>query len=243
MKESDGSGESIGYKPVSMLAVAALLAGVASSLALASQLLWSLPLVGVGVALAALADVGRPGAEKAGRLLALAGLALSIGFGAQAVTSSFAARWIAESRVRAVMHEWLDAIHDGSLAEAQSVVAADVIDRARPTRRHAHHDHAHDDHGDHGDHGDHEDHAGEAEGMLAVPAVAAIRRCGPTATRDIDCTGPDEKSDGSWDAVLRLSPCMDGGPVEVQLRLTPSVFREGKHRVERWLITKIDVVP
>jgi hypothetical protein len=46
---------------------------------------------------------------KAGRVAALAGLALSVGFGAQAVTTSVVSHWIMESRARAVINAWLDA--------------------------------------------------------------------------------------------------------------------------------------
>ena len=57
-----------GYRPVSVLAVAAAGLGVASTLALVGPVFWRLPLVGTAVSWAALRDVARPGAAKAGRL-------------------------------------------------------------------------------------------------------------------------------------------------------------------------------
>lgn len=77
MDESTGD-----YRPVSRLAVAALAAGAVSALALTSQFAWVLPLVAIGIAVAALADVNRAGGGKAGGLAAVAGLALAVGFGA-----------------------------------------------------------------------------------------------------------------------------------------------------------------
>jgi hypothetical protein len=120
-ERGDEAGDATAYRPVSMLAVAAALAGVASSLALTTPMLWALPLVGVGLALAGLADVARPGAEKAGRMLALAGLALSVGFGAQAVTSAIVSRRIVEARAVATANAWIDAIREGRLADARAM--------------------------------------------------------------------------------------------------------------------------
>jgi hypothetical protein len=220
-------GEGIVYRPVSRLAVAAALAGCVASLALASQMLWVLPLVGVGLAVAGLADVARPGAEKAGRMLALAGLALSVGFGAQAVTTTVVSRWIKESRARAVAESWLDAIRGDRLADAQGMVGGEVF-AADDGMMHPGHQH-----------GDEERNAA----FLKVPAVAAIHGCGPTASSLVRGTGPDATAVGSWGAVATLAPCAGGKSVDIALQLTPTVIREGVGRVERWLITKADVVP
>ena len=89
------SADPSGYRPVSRLAVAAVVLGGVSGLALISPVFGVLPLVAAAVAVAALADVGRPGAAKAGRLAALAGLALASGFGAQALTAAAVGRSIA----------------------------------------------------------------------------------------------------------------------------------------------------
>jgi hypothetical protein len=118
---------SSGYRPVSGLAVAALAMGALSALALTSPLLWGLPLLGVCLAVVALRDVSREGAEKAGRAAALAGLALSIGFGAQALAGRLVARRIMADRARAVATAWLDAIRDGKLVEARTMIAPDLL--------------------------------------------------------------------------------------------------------------------
>lgn len=233
MDRIDESADSSGYRPVSRLAVMAAVAGVASSLALLSPMLWMLPLVGAGVAAAALADVAKAGAEKAGRILALAGLALSIGFGAQAMTSAVVARRITDSRARAVVASWLEALRADRLADARAMVSGDVagVDPGMtPPGGHDHdHDHAHDEQ--------------DFAGFLAAPGVAAIRDCGAAAAGQISGTGPDPSATGAWGAVVRLSPCAGGKSVEIAVQLMPTVVREGRGRVERWMITKVDVVP
>lgn len=211
-----------------MLAVAAAAAGVASGLALATPMLWVLPLVGVGLALAGLADVARPGAEKAGRMLALIGLALSVGFGAQAVTTAVVSRRIVEARAVATANAWIDAIRAGRLADARAMAGNEVR-------------------GDIGLHPGHapgeDDAAHQDAAFLAVPAVAAIDGCGPTAEREVRCTGRDAVATEAWGVTVRLADCPRGKGVEIALQLAPSVVREGAGRAERWTIVKADVVP
>lgn len=226
----DDEGTATVYRPMSVLAVTAAVAGVASSLALTTSMLWVLPLVGVGLAIAGLADVSRPGAEKAGRVLALAGLALSIGFGAQAVASSIVSRRIAEARAVATVNAWLDAIGERRLVDARAMANSDVRGDAAMAP--------------HLGHGAGEDDAAHRDAaFLAVPAVAAIVGCGPAATRNVRCTGPDATSADSWGVTMRLGPCAGGRGVDVALQLVPGVAREGSARVERWTIVKADVVP
>jgi hypothetical protein len=227
--ESDG--ETSGYRPVSRLAVAALVAGLASSLALTTPLLWILPLMGIAVAAAALADVGRPGAEKAGRAAALAGLALAVGFGAQAVASKAVAHWLMRGRVVAVTNAWLDAVVEGRFADARSMLGPDVLPPTDPFGHsgpaHAGHDHEGHQHGD------------EGAAVADLPAVQAIRGCGAAAARTVECTGRDEEMSERWTARLRLEPCASGQPVELALQLVPSVVRDRRGSVERWTITRI----
>ena len=122
----DDAGPAADYRPVSAAAVVAALVGLVSVLALVSPVLWVLPLVGVAVSIVALADVGRPGAPKAGRLAALAGLGLSLGFGAQAVAAAAATEWLARGRVEAATRFWLESIAAGRLDDARSMCDADV---------------------------------------------------------------------------------------------------------------------
>lgn len=227
----DETGDAAAYRPVSRLAVAAVVAGVASSLALTTPMLWALPLVGVGLALAGLADVARAGAEKVGRSLALAGLALSVGFGVQAVTTTVVSRLIVEGRARSVVNTWLDAIRDGRFAVARTIVHGEMIGPEEPISpvpglaERA------------------EDAARLDAAFRAVPAVAAIEKCGPAAVRDVRCTGRDATETELWGVTLRLAPCAGGKNLEIALQLTPTPVQEGDRRIERWMILKADVMP
>lgn len=115
------------YRPVSGLAVAALIAGFLSAVALVSPLFWVAPLLAIGLACLGLADVSRAGAEKAGRLAALAGLALAVGFGAQAVSSTLTRRLITTARAQAAATVWIDALADGRVADARGMCLPDAV--------------------------------------------------------------------------------------------------------------------
>lgn len=128
MQEGSATDEVPGYLPVSRLAVAAAALGGISALALASPVFWVLPLVAIGIALAALRDVSRREAPKAGRLAALAGLALAAGFGAQAVTAKATAQSITAARAGAAARLWLDTIHAQRLSDARSMCGIDAAD-------------------------------------------------------------------------------------------------------------------
>lgn len=224
------TGETISYRPVSRLAVAAAVTGVLASLALTTPMLWIVPLVGVALAVAGLLDVARPGAEKAGRAAALVGLALSVGFGVQAVTTALVSRWIVESRVEAVVGVWLDAIRDGRLSDARRMLSPSLLphgdspDAAFGGPGHRGHDH---------------DHEPEVS-IDTLPAVAALLGCGADALREVRCTGRDEETGERWVATVRLRSCGDGKAVALRLEVAPSAAKEGAQPVERWTILKID---
>lgn len=118
-----------GYRPVSSLAVAALFVGCMSALALVSPVFWVVPLVGAALALVAVRDVTGSGVAKAGGLAAVAGLALSLGFGAQAVTAAATARWLAAARAEAAAGFWLDVLCDGRVDDARSMCGPDAASR------------------------------------------------------------------------------------------------------------------
>lgn len=112
-----------GYRPVSVLAVAALCVGICSSSALVAPILWMLPLVGAGLAAAALLDTGRAPAGKAGRGAALAGWALSLGFAAQVAATAATTHWLECRRAEATARWWLEAVCAGRLTDATSVAS------------------------------------------------------------------------------------------------------------------------
>lgn len=115
-----------GYLPVSRLAVGALVLGICSALAIVSPFFLVVPLAAAAVAVAACADCDRPGALKAGRLAALAGLALAIGFGAQATSMLVVSRALAAGRAVAAAEIFLAAVRDGRSADAEAMCGSEA---------------------------------------------------------------------------------------------------------------------
>jgi hypothetical protein len=114
------------YRPVSGLAVASLVAGMLSAAALVNPFFWVVPLLAAGLACLGLLDVSRAGAEKAGRVVALAGLALAVGFGAQAVSSTLTRRLITMARAHEASVVWIEALRDGRVADARAMCLPDA---------------------------------------------------------------------------------------------------------------------
>ncbi|MFM8987006.1 MAG: hypothetical protein ACKONH_13315 [Planctomycetia bacterium] len=216
-------GERGEYRPVSRLAVAAAVLGVLSALALVSPLCWALPLVAAGLAVAALADVNRPGAPKVGGLAAVAGLALAIGFGTQAVTDAVATRWLVERRAAAAARHWIDAVRAGRLADAISVCSPRVVPTvvgtpSVPGPPPAVADAA----------------VEQAFGRLA--AVQAVAACGPAAAPgglEVAAGTPEEEG---WIVRVALDAC--GRPGEtLRIVVEPTSVARPGGSVERWLVT------
>lgn len=134
-ERDDAPHAAIAYRPVSPLAVAAAALGVASTLALVGPVFWLVPIVGAAVSWAALARVGRRDAPQAGRLAALAGLALALGFGVQAVATTATAEWLARGRAQAAARFWLDTVAAGRLDDARSMCGPDAVDAVDAVRR------------------------------------------------------------------------------------------------------------
>jgi hypothetical protein len=74
--------------------------------------------------------------------------------------------------------------------------------------------------------------------------VKAVRGCGKSAA-DVRCTGymPDsQESKETWTTSIRLAPCDDGGSRAVALELQPTLRPMAGGRVERWEVTKVELV-
>ncbi len=80
------------YRTVSASAIFALVLGLFSAVAFAHPLLWALPLVAAGLAIAALVRIAQQPHELIGRKAALIGLAAAVLFGSAAISYSFVAR-------------------------------------------------------------------------------------------------------------------------------------------------------
>lgn len=208
------------YRPVSRLAVAALAAGVLAAAALVSPIGWVIPLVAIGLAIAALADVNRPGAQKAGGWAAVAGLALAVGFGAQAVTAAVVSRWLVERRAAAVARHWIDAVRAGRLADAMSVCEPRALPGGEPPPLSAAAAPAGKD---------------REAAFAALAAVHGLAACGPEPPR-VTAIEPAAETEGGWVVVASLAPC---GRPEAALRLVvqPGHAQRQGGFVERWLVT------
>lgn len=211
------------YRPVSPLAVAALAAGCTSALAVITRFAWAVPLVGITLACVALADVARPESRKAGRLAALAALALSVGFGAQAVTSHLVDRWIVAGRATAAAQAWIDALREGRTAEALGFCAPTVLSQSSlpPNLEHD------------------ELEAERLRRFAELPAVQATVGC--TGTRppitDAAAIGTD---DGAWTIRADLTSC--GSPAAgLRLVVVPRRVAGTAGPVEQWRIASIAV--
>mgnify|MGYP003334519235 FL=1 len=218
--------ESEDYRPVSGMAVAAAVLGVLSSMALFSPVFSVLSLLGIVLAVVALREFARPECLKVGRLAALAGLALSIGFLAQGVTSQAVGRWLKERRVERVAAAFVEAIREDRTQDAVGMLSK-LLSQPQTSAEEG------------------QAAADPVELFRGAPLAAVIRNCGGRATAHVDCTGYREESqedkDG-WLVTARLSPCEDGRDVVIALEVR-SAYQPGTQGfVERWEITKVEII-
>jgi hypothetical protein len=93
------------YRTVSAGAVLALVLGLFSAVAFAHPLLLALPLVAIGLAIAALVRIAQRPGELIGRKAALIGLAAAVLFGCAAISYSFAREaWLVSRSRQAAEH-------------------------------------------------------------------------------------------------------------------------------------------
>jgi len=228
----DQPDETEAYRSISGAAIAAAVLGGASVLSIFSPMLLVLPLLGIALAVMAFRDIEQSAGLKIGRLAALAGLALSIGFGVQGLTARIIGRRIMEDRVRRATTAWLEAVREDRLADAMTMLSP-LIRPAPQTL------------GSDEDARPINDPVAQEEAFRSSPLITAIRGCGETAVPEVSFTGHTEDSpetEESWQARIRLSPCAGGRPVVVDVQLQSAVFRESTGWRERWTITDIDLV-
>jgi hypothetical protein len=223
MADDASLGELAGYRPVSGLAVAALVAGCGSALVLFTPLAAVLPLVAGVLALVALADLRRSEGRRVGRVAALAGLALAIGFTAQAIAGGMVDHWIAGRRARATALAWIDAVREERFTDAIGLCSPAALpatgrDPFTPAP----------------------DEAERQTSFVAMPAVAALAACGearPTVTSSRSSTG-----EAAWLVRVNLAACPAGsGALQVEVAARPAT--RGRTPVERWLVTGFALEP
>jgi hypothetical protein len=109
------------YRPISGWAIAALLVGLASFVALFHPLLWAVPMVGVAVSLVALRRISRSDVPVVGRKLALVGLVFALLYGVAApVRMATRDYWLC-SRAERLANEFLGYIRSKKTAEAYAL--------------------------------------------------------------------------------------------------------------------------
>jgi len=224
MRASSVTDDGAGYRPVSGLAVAALLAGCGSALVLFTSLAAMLPLVAAVLAVVALVDLARSERPRVGRGAALVGLALAIGFAAQAASGFLVDRWVGGHRAAATAAAWIDAVREDRVADAIGLCGPGVL----PSRSH---DPIHPEPAA----------ADAAARFTALPVVAAVAACGREARPRV--TVRRDAADATiWVAQVDLAPC--GGSVgSVRLVVEPRAGTRGREPVERWLVTGFELVP
>jgi hypothetical protein len=222
MTEAGAAEELAGERPVSGLAVAALLAGCGSALVLFTSLAAMLPLVATLLAVVALVDLARSEGRRVGRGAALVGLALAIGFAAQAGGGFIVDRWIGGRRAAATAAAWIDAVREVRTADAMSLCSPLALpsaerDPAQPGLTEA----------------------DRAAAFQALPVVAAVTACG-RASRPAVSVRKDGADAAVWIAGVQLAACGRPGEV-VTLRVEPRAATRGREPVERWLVTGFEL--
>ncbi len=213
--------EMIGYRPVSGLAVAALIAGCGSALVLFTSLATVVPLLAIALAGAALADLKRSRGRRVGRPLALAGLALAVGFTAQATGGALVERWIAGRRAEATARAWIDAVREKRFSDALGLCSPAVL----PGTGRDPFDSSPDD-------------AERLAAFQSLPAVAAIAVCGQA--RPAMTVSRPPRGDDVWLVRSDLASCAATGEiVRLEVEFRPAVL--GRQAVERWLVAGFEL--
>jgi hypothetical protein len=109
------------YHSVSAMAIVSLVIGLLSPLAFVHPLLWTLPIVGVALAGAAVVRIDRSEGVLVGRKAAIAGLAMSLVFGLGAVTQSATRRLWLSYRAEQVAERFLELLREGKTYEAHQL--------------------------------------------------------------------------------------------------------------------------
>jgi hypothetical protein len=110
--------ELAGYRPVNGWAIAALLLGVAAPLAFADPLLWWVPLVGIAIAIVALARIRRSDLPTVGRKAAIFGLILSAMIATAAPARYLTRNYWLVARSEELANRWFDRLRDGQTQAA-----------------------------------------------------------------------------------------------------------------------------
>jgi hypothetical protein len=219
-KDADKDNSEDGYLPVSRLAIAAAVVGVASAAAVANPLFLVIPLVGAGLSVASLADVDREGSPKAGRLAALAGLALSIGFGLQSAVHLGVSYMGARGRAVAIAEAFVVAAGEQRYDDAIVMCRYDALpDTTTPQSS-----------------GPFNGEAGAEmrEKFVLMPTIATLASCGSSEPR-VEQSRSEDIEGESWVVTLAV-PSGEGASGDVVIDVTVSRDPTSMD-TDRWLVT------
>ena len=232
----DGSDVVPGYRPVSVLAVLALLAGLLSGVAVFSPALLVVPLIAAALSVLALGDVSsrgdagegpEVGDRKTGRWWALAGLALAVGFGVQSVATSLTQRSVSFRRAEAAAAMFLEMVREDRLGDAVKTCLPQVIPppmgsgvgaKATPDIQEK-----------------------QAEASLAgLEIIQDIRKCGSAASTTLRCVGAEDRFPDSWAVVVVISPCEGRSkPLEIRMLMQSKPVTRGQRMYDNWMVAGI----
>jgi len=109
------------YRPISSLAVVALVAGLLSVLAFVHPLFWFVPVLGAAIGAWALRRLATSAVPQLGRKAALVGLTLSLLFGATALTRFGVFRWQMRVETMQLSKQWFEALRDRNPYQAHQL--------------------------------------------------------------------------------------------------------------------------
>ena len=235
--------ETDGYRPISTLAVLSLIAGCSSALALMNQILWFIPLLAVGLSIAAIRDTAVQGSQKSGRGVALIGLALSVGFGVQSITVFSGNTLIDRSRARETISRWHRVIQAGDWDVVYGFCAPGIIPLDETYLKERNQDeHHHDGAGSRKQY--------EIKALQKIPAIRALAACNQLMFSSIETD--NRQSLGSLRVSVDVSECKQHSenklPLVVEIWLNHKIQNEpqiGKstaalQAVERWQVIRVD---
>lgn len=217
------------YRSISGLAVAAAAAGVLSAGCLVSPVAWVVPPVAIALAVAALREIGREGSVKVGRIPAVLGLALAVGFGTQSVSYRAVNDWFVRTRAATAAREFVRAARESRFADAR--------DMCGPTAG--------------GPPGGPEaplpDEPLPASAFASLPAVALLARCSGSAEMTMAAEPPPDDFPAAHAFVVTV-PCqpLDGRVEAGDARVRVIVQRDDQPDrgtgFERWQVVWHEVV-
>lgn len=120
------------YRPVSFLAIASAIVGLLSIVANFQLVLLVIPIAGIILAMVAIREIDAPDTNYIGRRFAVIGLALSIFFGAYALSRTVIVNKIRANQAAQVAKGWVDIVRSGNLPQAAEWMKP-AVNRQRST--------------------------------------------------------------------------------------------------------------